>query len=172
MTTLLSDDHERRPSRSRDDGFSLRLRLRPQRRRRGARPTTSSIGSAAVFRRASPLCSHICPQLCTSLIAPAGALDDLKPQRFRTAEALAVLALFTNLLLDPLVHGTAFRSHKMAVSTAPHPPYRAVLELALELRTHVRRSHCAAPRLPHTRVCSYVAANILRDAIVVRDGRR
>ena len=168
---MLSDDHDCRRSGSRDDGFSSRLRLRPKRRRRDARPTTSSVGSATVFRRASPLCSRIYPRLCTSLIAPVGASDARKLQRFRSTEALAALALFTNPRSGPPIHGNAFRSHELAVSTAPQPPFRADLGLTLELHSRVRRSHCAAPRSPQARGRSSSATNVFRDAIFVRGGR-
>ena len=147
------------------------LGLGPQRRLRGAHPTTSFAGSATGCRRSSRLCRHRRPRLCTSLIAPGGASDDRKPQRFRSAEALAARVLFTNPQWGPLVHGTAFRSHEMAVSTALQPPFRADLDLTLELRNRVCRSHCATPRPPHTRARSSTAAKAFRDAIVVRGGR-
>ena len=168
---MLFDNHDCRRSRSRDDGFSSRLRLRPKRRRRDARPTTSSAGSATVFRRASPLCSRIYPRLCTSLIAPVGASDDRKPQCFRSAEALAALSLFTNPRWDPPVNGIAFRSHEMTVSPALQPPFRADLELTLVLRSRVRCLHCAAPQPRHKRARSSAVSSVFRDAIVVRGGR-
>ena len=45
------------------------------------------------------------------------------------------------------------------------------LEPTLELRSRVRRSHCAASRPPHTRARLSAAANVFRDAIVARGGR-
>ena len=47
----------------------------------------------------------------------------------------------------------------------------ADVKLILELRSCVRRSHCAASRPPHTRASSSVATKAFRNTIVVRGGR-
>ena len=142
--------------------------LGPQRRRRGTRPMTSSVDSAAVRRHASRLCRRRSPRPCTSLIAPCRSLRRSETQRFRSAEALVAKPFFNNDRWFPPLHINAFRLSEMAVVVALSPPFSADSELALELRSGVRRWHCAAARLPHTRTRSSAAAKAFRDAVVVR----
>ena len=59
----------------------------------------------------------------------------------------------------------------MAMSTALQTPFLADLELTLELRSRVRRTHYAAPRPPRTRARSSAAAKAFRYTIVVHGGR-
>ena len=47
----------------------------------------------------------------------------------------------------------------------------ADVKLTLELRSRVRRSHCAVSRPPHTRASSSAATKAFRNTIVVRGGR-
>ena len=95
-TTLLFDDHDRRPRPLRKLPRHRLLGLGPQRRHRGAHLTTSSVDSATVFRRALRLCRCRPPRLCTLLIAPRRSLRRPETQRFRSIEALAAKPLFTS----------------------------------------------------------------------------
>ena len=100
------------------------------------------------------------PQICSQ-----------KPQRFRLQEALAAKPLFANLRWGPPAVSGSFRLCKMPVFAALQPPFQADLELILELRICLRRSHYATPQSLHTRARSSAAAKAFRCAIVVRGGR-
>ena len=129
---MLFDDHDRR-SRPRHKLPRCRpLGLVLQRRRRGTRPTTSSVDSTAVRRRASRLCRRRSPRPCTSLIAPRLGLRRSETQRFRSTKALVVKPLFTNDQWGPPIHRNAFRLNEMAVVAALQPSFSADNKLTLD----------------------------------------
>ena len=152
LTTM---DHGRRPRPRRKLPCCrpLGLGLGPQHRRwrRGTRPTTSSIDSAAVRRHTSRLCHRRSPQPCTLLITPRRSLRRSKMHRFRSVEAPVAKPLFTNDRWCPLLHRNAFRLNEMAVVAALQPSFSADSELVLELCSRGRRSHGRPPDCP-TRV--------------------
>ena len=148
---MLFHDHDRHYRPRRKLPRRRPLGLIPQRRRRGTRPTTSSVDSTAVRRRASRLCRRRSPRPCTSLIAPRLGLRRSETQRFRSTKALVVKPLFTNDQWGPPIHRNAFRLNEMAVVAALQPSFSADSELVLELCSRGRRSHGRPPDCP-TRV--------------------
>ena len=80
-------DHDRRGRPRRKLPRRRPLGLGPQRRRRGTRPTTSSVDSATECRCASRLCRRKSPRPCTSLIVSGRSLNVRRSHRRRPPTA-------------------------------------------------------------------------------------
>ena len=136
-------DHGRRRGRSVGCLVVAPLGPNPRRRRRGARPRTSSVDSATVFRRVSPLYRRSSSRLYTVFVTPMVSHDDRKPQRFRSAAALATDRLFGDHRIGPPVHENGSQSHQKRHFLFGHRRFGSLF-----LGLNLNRSKFRSPETP------------------------